>query len=61
MSEQRYIEITILRMTPFALLLRLPWLWWQIRPRIQPRPDENRSVLAARVTWRVFTAFLRAP
>lgn len=60
-AETRFIEVTIVRMTPLELLLRLPWLWWQLRPHIQPRPDENRSILAARVAWRVFTAFVRAP
>lgn len=60
MSEQQQIEVTIVRLTPLELLLRLPWLWWRLRPRVQPKPGENRSVVAARVTWSVFTTFVRS-
>lgn len=60
MSEKQKIDVIIIRRTPLELLLRLPWMWWQFRRVIRPPVGKNRSILAARVTWSVFTTFVRS-
>lgn len=60
MSKKQKIEVTIIQRTPLELLLRLPWMWWQFRRVIRPPAGQNRSILAARVTWSVFTTFVRS-
>lgn len=59
-AETRSIEVTIVRRTPLQVFLRLPWMWWKFRRVVRPRDGGSRSILAARVTWSVFTTFVRS-
>lgn len=59
-DETCSVSITIVQLTPLQVFLRLPWMWWRFRRVVRPRDGGSRSILAARVTWSVFTTFVRS-